>query len=155
MNDLASIFKAYDIRGTVPEQLDSVGAHAIGVAFAHRVGGPTVLIARDMRPTGVDLADAFARGVREQGVDVVHLGLASTDLLYFASGSLNAPGVMFTASHNPAQYNGIKACLAGAKPIGLDNGLDEVRDMALAAGLCRSRRVVYRRVAHQAVAHRC
>jgi phosphomannomutase len=132
MNALSSIFKAYDIRGTVPDQLDEASAHAIGVAFAHHVGGPTILIARDMRPSGVELSAAFARGVREQGVDVVHLGLASTDLLYFASGSLNAPGVMFTASHNPAQYNGIKACLAGAKPIGLDNGLAEVRDTAIA-----------------------
>jgi phosphomannomutase len=87
-------------------------------------------VARDMRPSGVELAAAFSDGVRSQGVDVVDLGLASTDLLYFASGSRNAPGAMFTASHNPAQYNGIKFCLAGARPVGVDSGLTEIKELA-------------------------
>ena len=130
LSDLNDIFKAYDVRGTVPEQLDEHKAHAIGVGFAQFANAPRILIARDMRPSGELLVEAFANGARDQGVDVVLLGLASTDLLYFASGSLDAPGVMFTASHNPAQYNGIKACLAGAKPVGLDSGLAEVRDTA-------------------------
>jgi phosphomannomutase len=83
-----------------------------------------------MRPSGPDLVDAFARGAMEQGADVVDLGLVSTDLLYFAAGTLDAPGAVFTASHNPAQYNGVKFCLAGARPVGLDSGLAEVRDIA-------------------------
>jgi len=130
MSRLDAIFKAYDIRGTVPEQLDEALCHAIGIGFARFAQAPTVLIARDMRPSGVNLEQAFADGVRSQGVDVIHLGLASTDLLYFASGRLDAPGVMFTASHNPAQYNGIKACLAGAKPVGLDSGLLDIKATA-------------------------
>jgi phosphomannomutase len=135
MSDLDAIFKAYDVRGTHPDQIDADGCRAIGAAFAHFAlaeGGPVpeILVARDMRPSGVELAAAFSEGVRSQGVDVVDLGLASTDLLYFASGSRGAPGAMFTASHNPAQYNGIKFCLAGAKPLGLDSGLAEVRDLA-------------------------
>ncbi|MGN6696285.1 MAG: phosphomannomutase/phosphoglucomutase, partial [Aquihabitans sp.] len=93
---------------------------------------PEIIVARDMRPSGVELAEAFSDGVRSQGVDVLDVGLASTDLLYFASGSRGAPGAMFTASHNPAQYNGIKFCLAGAKPLGLDSGLSQVRDDARA-----------------------
>jgi phosphomannomutase len=135
MSDLDAIFKAYDVRGTHPDQIDAAGCRAIGAAFAHFAladGGPVpeILVARDMRPSGIELAEAFSDGVRSQGVDVVDLGLASTDLLYFASGSRGAPGAMFTASHNPAQYNGIKFCLAGAKPLGLDSGLGEVRDLA-------------------------
>ena len=130
MSELSEIFKAYDVRGTVPEQLDEEKAYAIGVGFAQFADVPRILIARDMRPSGELLVEAFANGAQDQGVDVVLLGLASTDLLYFASGSLDAPGIMFTASHNPAQYNGVKACLAGAKPIGLDSGLAEIRDIA-------------------------
>jgi phosphomannomutase len=134
-----TIFKAYDIRGTTPDQLDADGARAIGAAFAHfsigQVGGAKrVLVARDMRASGVELAAAFTAGVQSQGLDVVDLGLASTDLLYFASGKLDAPGAMFTASHNPAQYNGLKLCLPGAKPIGEDTGLREIKELA-AAGL--------------------
>src|SRR4029450_10868623 len=98
MVDLARIFKAYDIRGTVPDQLDAEICRAIGAAFARFAAAPRVLIARDMRPSGVTLAAALAEGVCSQGVDVVHLGLASTDLLYFAAGHLDAPGVMLTAS---------------------------------------------------------
>lgn len=124
---LDTIFKAYDVRGTVPEQFNADIARAVGVAFAEFAGGPTVLVARDMRPSGVELAAAFAEGAMSRGVNVVDLGLASTDMLYFAAGSLNAPGAMFTASHNPAQYNGIKFCLSGARPVGADTGLDVVR----------------------------
>ena len=135
MGDLDAIFKAYDIRGTTPDQLDAELAGAIGAAFARfasgQVGGVTrVLIGRDMRTSGVELADAFATGVQSQGVDVVDLGLASTDLVYFAAGRLDAPGVMLTASHNPAQYNGMKLCLAGARPIGEDTGLGEIKALA-------------------------
>ena len=137
MASLDQIFKAYDVRGVVPDQLDASLAYAIGGAFAQFAApdGGTVLVARDMRPSGVELTKAFTEGVTDQGVDVVDLGLASTDLLYFASGKLDAPGAMFTASHNPAQYNGIKFCLAGAKPVGQDTGLARIRELA-AAG-CR------------------
>ncbi len=124
---LDKIFKAYDVRGTVPEQFNAEIARAVGVAFADFAGAPTVLVARDMRPSGVELAAAFAEGAMSRGVNVIDLGLASTDMLYFAAGSLNAPGAMFTASHNPAQYNGIKFCLSGARPVGADTGLDVVR----------------------------
>jgi phosphomannomutase len=126
MSVLDEIVKAYDIRGTVPDQLDADVAHALGVAFARFTGARCVLVARDMRPTGPALADAFADGVMEQGVDVVDLGLASTDLLYFAAGSLQLPGAMFTASHNPARYNGVKFCQAGARAVGIDSGLAEI-----------------------------
>ena len=125
---LDAIFKAYDVRGTVPEQFNVDIARAVGVAFAEFAAAPTVLVARDMRPSGVELATAFAEGAMSRGVNVVDLGLASTDMLYFAAGSLDAPGAMFTASHNPAQYNGIKFCLSGARPVGADTGLNVVRD---------------------------
>ena len=122
----AAVFKAYDIRGTYPDQLDERLLRAVGSAFATFVGTPTIAIARDMRPSGVTLCAAFAEGARAVGVDVIDLGMASTDFLYFAAGYLDAPGAMFTASHNPAQYNGIKLCLAGAKPIGTDTGLKDI-----------------------------
>ena len=127
---LDNIFKAYDVRGTVPEQFNTNIARAVGVAFAEFVGTSRVLVARDMRPSGVDLVAAFGEGVMSRGVDVVDLGLASTDLLYFAAGSLDAPGAMFTASHNPAQYNGIKFCLSGARAVGADTGLDVIKKSA-------------------------
>ena len=138
MTTLEKIFKAYDVRGLVPEQLDSKIAFAIGVGFAQFVRSDSslssppskVLVARDMRPSGVELVAEFARGVQSQGLDVVELGLGSTDLLYFAAGSLDAPGAMFTASHNPAQYNGIKFCRSGARPVGEDSGLSEIRSVA-------------------------
>ena len=138
MTDLDSIFKAYDVRGVVPDQFDERIARAVGVAFARFVSqgdapASTVLVARDMRPSGVGMVAAFSDGVTSQGLDVVDLGLGSTDLLYFASGSLDAPGAMFTASHNPAQYNGIKFCAAGARPIGEDSGLHAIRDVAAAS----------------------
>ena len=131
---LDRIFKAYDIRGTVPDQMDSRLARAVGEVFARFAEAPRILVARDMRPSGPDLVRAFSEGVTAAGVDVVDLGLCSTDEMYFASGSMNAPGAMFTASHNPAQYNGIKLCRAGARPIGADTGLQEIK-RAVAASL--------------------
>ena len=119
MSVLDEIVKAYDIRGTVPDQLNAEVARALGVAFAHTARAPHVLVARDMRPSGRELSAAFTDGALEQGVDVIDIGLASSDLLYFASGSRRMPGVIFTASHNPAEYNGAKFCLSGAKPIDL------------------------------------
>ena len=130
---LDAIFKAYDIRGTVPDQIDADACRAIGWAFATFAGAPRILIARDMRPSGEDLSAAFAEGAGLAGVSVVDMGLASTDLLYFASGRLDAPGAMFTASHNPAAYNGIKLCLSGARPVGQDTGLATLRSLALEA----------------------
>ena len=129
---LDQIVKAYDVRGTTPDQMNDEVAFALGVAFADYVQAPMVLVARDMRTTGESLAAAFADGANSRGVNVIDLGLASTDLVYFAAGSLNAPGAMFTASHNPAQYNGIKFCLSGARPVGIDTGLAEIRDAAKA-----------------------
>ena len=127
MSVLDEIVKAYDIRGTVPDQLNGAVAHALGVGFAKLVDSNQIRVARDMRKSGVDLVAEFTRGVMEQGIDVVDLGLASTDMMYYAAGVLDAPGAMFTASHNPAQYNGVKFCLAGAKPVGIDSGLAEIR----------------------------
>ncbi len=129
--NLHSIFKAYDIRGLIDGQITPEITKAIGAAYASFAAVPTVVVARDMRESGVELAAAFAEGVNSVGVDVIDIGLASTDLMYFASGRLDIPGAMFTASHNPAAYNGIKMCLAGAKPIGEDSGLFTVRDMAM------------------------
>ncbi len=126
MPDLNAIVKAYDIRGIVPEQLDASAAYAFGVAFAKFTNASAIVVAHDMRPSGPELVDAFQRGALAHGVDVTNVGLASSDLLYYASGKFNMPGAMFTASHNPAQYNGIKCCLAGARSIGIDNGLREM-----------------------------
>ncbi|MFI9817944.1 phosphomannomutase/phosphoglucomutase [Saccharothrix variisporea] len=127
MRDLSAIVKAYDIRGVVGEQLDADVVREFGAAFARLVGGPAVVIGHDMRESSPGLAAAFAQGVTAQGVDVVSIGLASTDMLYFASGKLDLPGAMFTASHNPAKYNGIKLCRAGAAPVGQDTGLAQIR----------------------------
>lgn len=132
--DLADIIKAYDVRGTVPDQLSPDVARAIGVAFARVVAAPEgatrVVVGHDMRESGPELVDAFTAGVTAAGVDVVRIGLCSTDGLYHASGALDAPGAMFTASHNPAVYNGIKLCRAGARPVGQDTGLADVRELA-------------------------
>ncbi|MTA36169.1 MAG: phosphomannomutase/phosphoglucomutase [Actinobacteria bacterium] len=122
-----SIFKAYDIRGLVDEEITADFTFATGVAFARflqqeREPG-TVVIGEDMRPSSPIFAEAFSAGVTSQGLDVIRIGLASTDMLYFAAGKLNFPGAMFTASHNPAEYNGIKLCLSGARPIGKESGL--------------------------------
>ncbi len=124
--DTAAVFKAYDVRGTYPDQIDEHFFRAIGSAFATFAGTAEIVVARDMRPSGVGLCEAFTDGARAVGVAVIDIGLASTDFLYFAAGHLDVPGAMFTASHNPAQYNGIKMCLAGAKPIGVETGLAEI-----------------------------
>ncbi|MCM0619375.1 phosphomannomutase/phosphoglucomutase [Nocardioides bruguierae] len=124
-----AIFKAYDVRGTVPDQLDESLALATGRAFVRVVGAETVVVGHDMRPSSPGMAAAFARGASEAGADVVLIGLCSTDGLYFASGHLGRPGAMFTASHNPAQYNGIKMCRAFAQPVGMETGLAEIRDL--------------------------
>jgi phosphomannomutase len=132
--DLSALIKAYDVRGVVPDQWDESTARAIGAAFAEFVlaesGATTVVTAHDMRDSSIPLSRAFAEGVLARGLDVVEAGLGSTDLLYFAAGSLDLPGAMFTASHNPAQYNGIKMCRAGAAPIGQDSGLVTIREWA-------------------------
>jgi phosphomannomutase len=127
VRDLSAVFKAYDIRGLVGKQLDSDLVREVGAAFARLVGGPAVVVGHDMRDSSPGLAGAFAEGVTRAGVDVVSIGLASTDMLYFASGKLNLPGAMFTASHNPAAYNGIKLCRAGAAPVGQDSGLADIQ----------------------------
>ena len=128
--DLSTIIKAYDVRGLVPSELDADVARALGAAFARFAGSATLVTARDMRESGVELSAAFADGVTSQGVDVVEAGLGSTDLLYWAAGTMDLPGAMFTASHNPARYNGIKLCLSGARPVGQDTGLAELRQQA-------------------------
>ncbi len=130
MPDLDRIFKAYDVRGVVPDDLDPELARRIGGAFATWSEAPAIVLGRDCRLSSPELAAAIADGVTLAGVDVIDLGLASTDLLYFASGSEDLPGIMLTASHNPKQYNGMKFCLAGAKPVGEDSGLQEVRALA-------------------------
>jgi phosphomannomutase len=134
LSDLSSLIKAYDVRGVVPDQWDEQISRAIGAAFAEFVisdsGATTVVTAHDMRESSIPLSRAFAEGVMSRGVDVVEAGLGSTDLLYFAAGSLDMPGAMFTASHNPAEYNGIKMCRAGAAPIGQDSGLVTIRESA-------------------------
>ena len=127
MNSIPQIFKAYDIRGLVETEITPDFTFATGLAFARflqQVREPgTVVIGQDMRPSSPVLADAFSAGVTSQGMDVIRMGLASTDMLYFAAGKLGLPGAMFTASHNPAAYNGIKLCLSGARPIGKESGL--------------------------------
>jgi len=126
-----AVFKAYDVRGLAPEQIDTELAQAAGRAHVQVTGAREVVVGHDMRPTSPDLAGAFAAGASEAGADVVMIGLASTDMLYFASGHLGLPGAMFTASHNPAAYNGIKMCRAGAVPLGTESGLTEIRDLVL------------------------
>ncbi len=138
MADYAKIFKAYDIRGLVPAELDESVAEAVGAAFATLTSADAVVIVHDMRTSSRPLADAFARGVTCTGADVIDGGLGSTDMLYFGSGSLGVPGAMITASHNPATYNGIKLCRAGAKPVGQDTGLVQVREMASAGSQRRA-----------------
>src|SRR6266480_4829660 len=126
----AKIFKAYDIRGIVPDELDEEVAEAVGAAFVRLTGASCLVTAHDMRSSSPSLAEAFGRGASAQGADVIAAGLGSTDLLYYASGSLDVPGAMVTASHNPSKYNGIKLCRAGARPVGADSGLEELRDTA-------------------------
>jgi len=130
MAEYAKIFKAYDIRGIVPDELDEGVAAAVGAGFARLTGAPSLVIVHDMRTSSPPLAGALARGAASQGTDVIMAGLGSTDMLYYASGSLGMPGAMITASHNPARYNGIKLCREGARPVGADTGLAELRAMA-------------------------
>ncbi len=135
MTDFDAIFKAYDVRGTVPDQFDADGARAIGGAFARFVAGQgatSIVVGRDMRPDGEEFATAFGDGAMAHGIDVVDVGLCATDMMYYASGALDMPGAVFTASHNPAGYNGIKMCLAKAAPIGSETGLDSIKAMAIA-----------------------
>lgn len=134
MGDIDAIFKAYDVRGLAPEQLDAELAGNIGAAFGRFVadndGATTIVLGHDMRPTGPEFSAAFALGAMEQGVDVIDIGLASTDMMYFASGSLDMPGAVFTASHNPAEYNGIKMCGRAAAPLAADTGLAVIKENA-------------------------
>ncbi|RSZ61869.1 phosphomannomutase/phosphoglucomutase [Corynebacterium hylobatis] len=130
--DVCSVIKAYDVRGIVGEQITPEFIRGTGAAFAHLLRGEgesTVAVGHDMRPSSPELAAAFAEGVTSQGLDVVMLGLTSTDELYFAAGTLGCAGAMFTASHNPAQYNGIKLCRSGARPVSQDTGLAQIIDM--------------------------
>lgn len=132
MRDLSGLIKAYDVRGVVPTEFDAVLAEHIGVGFAVELQlgeGDRVVVGRDMRPSGPELVAGFVAGVTSMGIDVVDIGLCSTDELYFASGSMDIPGAMFTASHNPAQYNGIKMCRAGAVPVGEQTGLAAIREL--------------------------
>ncbi|HEY7874415.1 MAG TPA: phosphomannomutase/phosphoglucomutase [Actinomycetota bacterium] len=128
--DLSRIFKAYDIRGEYPGQLDEDAARRIGSAFARFVEGDTIIVGRDMRESSPALAAAFVDGVTEAGLDVLDAGLVSTDGLYFGSGKFDVPGAMFTASHNPARYNGLKLCRAKAAPIGIESGLTDILRLA-------------------------
>jgi phosphomannomutase len=129
VSDLGKIFKAYDVRGVVPDELDESVAEAVGAAFVRLTGTKSVVTLHDMRPSSVPLAEALGRGAAAQGANVIHGGLGSTDMVYYASGSLDIPGAMITASHNPAKYNGIKLCKAGAKPVGIETGLAEIGQM--------------------------
>jgi phosphomannomutase len=136
MRDLSALIKAYDIRGVVPDQWGPDLSREVGTAFVEVLGirssdggAGRIVVGHDMRPTGPDLVAAFIDGVTAAGVDVVNIGLCSTDGLYFASGRLDIPGAMFTASHNPAEYNGIKLCRAGAAPVGQDSGLSQIREL--------------------------
>ena len=132
MADYAKIFKAYDVRGLVPTELDEGAAEAVGAAFASMTEADAVVIVHDMRTSSEPLATAFARGATSAGANVVYGGLGSTDMLYYGSGSLEMPGAMITASHNPSRYNGIKLCRAGARPVGQDTGLARLQEMARA-----------------------
>ncbi|MGW0857306.1 phosphomannomutase/phosphoglucomutase [Streptomyces sp. NPDC002690] len=125
--DLSQLVKAYDVRGVVPDQWDESLAELFGAAFVQVTDADAIVIGHDMRPSSPGLAGAFARGAQARGADVTLIGLCSTDQLYYASGTLDVPGAMFTASHNPAQYNGIKLCRAGAAPVGQDTGLADIR----------------------------
>ena len=129
MSDLNKIFKAYDVRGVVPDELDESVAEAVGAAFVRLTGAKTLVTLHDMRTSSGPLAEALGRGAASQGADVIHGGLGSTDMAYYASGFFDIPGAMITASHNPAKYNGIKLCKAGAKPVGIETGLAEIKQM--------------------------
>jgi len=129
VSDLDKIFKAYDIRGVVPDQLDEGVAEAVGAGFVRLTDTRQLVILHDMRTSSEPLAAAIARGAASQGANVINGGLGSTDMVYYASGFLDMPGIMITASHNPAKYNGLKLCKAGAKPVGIETGLAELKEM--------------------------
>jgi len=129
VSDLDKIFKAYDVRGVVPDELDQEVAEAVGAAFVRLTGAKSIVTLHDMRTTSEPLADAIGRGAVSQGADVIRGGLGSTDMVYYASGFLDIPGAMVTASHNPAKYNGIKLCRAGAKPVGIETGLAQIKEL--------------------------
>jgi phosphomannomutase len=129
MSDLDKIFKAYDVRGVVPDELDESVAEAVGAAFVRLTGTKSLVTLHDMRTSSEPLAEALGRGAASQGADVIHGGLGSTDMVYYASGFLDIPGAMITASHNPAKYNGVKLCKAGARPVGIETGLAEIKAM--------------------------
>lgn len=142
---LDKIIKAYDIRGLVKNEVTTDFSFALGVAYAKFLEierePATIVVGEDMRDSSAPLADAFSDGATSQGMDVIRIGLASTDMLYFASGKLNLPGIMFTASHNPAQYNGMKLCKSGAKPIGQESGLLTIKQL-IQEGIAISNRPV-------------
>ncbi|MBC7229283.1 MAG: phosphomannomutase/phosphoglucomutase [Actinobacteria bacterium] len=125
------IFKAYDVRGVYPEEIDEEVAYRIGRAFVTFLGERSIVTGRDMRLSSPSLSRAFIEGATDQGADVTDIGLCSTDMLYFASGALDMPGAMFTASHNPKEYNGLKLCRRRAAPISMDTGIAEIRDLVL------------------------
>lgn len=127
--DLSQVVKAYDVRGVVPDQWDESLAELFGAAFVQVTDASAIVVGHDMRPSSPGLSGAFARGAAARGAEVTLIGLCSTDQLYFASGQFDLPGAMFTASHNPARYNGIKMCRAGASPVGQDTGLAEIRTL--------------------------
>jgi phosphomannomutase len=145
--ELDSVIKAYDVRGLVDGQITLAFAFALGAATARFLIGEkepdSIVIGEDMRPSSDSLASAFADGVTSQGMNAIRIGLASTDMLYFASGSLNVPGAMFTASHNPAAYNGVKLCKSGARPIGSESGLLDIKQL-MVTGISKSGRTVGR-----------
>jgi phosphomannomutase len=130
--DLDKVFKAYDIRGVYPDEIDEELAYAVGRAFVGLTGARTVAIGHDMRPSSPPMADALTEGATSQGADVVRVGLCSTDMLYFVSGALGVAGIMLTASHNPARYNGLKLCRPGAVPVGVESGLADLQRMVAA-----------------------
>jgi len=137
--DWGTIFKAYDVRGIYPDQLDEEAAYRIGCAFASWSSASSIVLGEDCRLSSPALSGAFSEGVTDAGIEVVDIGLATTDMVYFASGRLSMPGAMFTASHNPPRYNGVKLCLAGAAPVGEETGLVEVRRLAERNGSSRAR----------------
>ena len=146
--ELAKVFKAYDVRGVYPEEIDEDLARAVGRAFVALTGARSVAIGHDMRPSSTPMAAALSEGATSQGADVIQVGLCSTDMLYFVSGALGVAGIMLTASHNPARYNGFKLCRPGAVPVGQESGLAEVQRMVAAgepAGDAARRGTVVRR----------
>jgi phosphomannomutase len=147
VGELAEIFKAYDIRGVVPDDLNERVAEAVGAGFVRLTGARQLVTVHDMRTSSAPLAEAFGRGAAAQGAEVIAAGLGSTDMLYYASGVLGVPGAMITASHNPARYNGIKLCRAGAKPVGQETGLADLKEMVrsgVPAGTAPAGRIVSR-----------